>query len=1031
LGYILRSDAYTYLPLCILGISIFQFNTLLAHYFEGFLMLSQSFGYIVLFAVILAVLYLKIENIPKLRSYVHCNTAFTFLDAPPTRRTKLVIFTISFIIYACVSFRVTSRLKPGGDAPHYLLIAHSILYDHDLKIANNYNQRDYQSFFEGDLDPHFSIAKDGTRYSVHLPGTPLLFLPGYMLYGYQGAVLCMNFLAALLAVQIYLLAFSIVQSKWISLIIWFVTSFTSPLLLLSFQTYPEIPTALLVITTYRLSNSLSFRKISQSLLLGSLLAFIPWQHQRVVLLSILLLVYHIGTLWVKMKEQNVVTQNSEISFLKFFIRRPSVLIPTLCLAISGIIMATTFYIFYGNPLPNALHSSVGVKDFFSLTILLKEGLLGHMIDQEAGLLIFSPYYVFCFVGFLLLLRRNWFKTLLLIIVILGVYLPCGGFTDQWRASWSSVSRYMVVLIPLLLIPLCESVKHITRMIYRYVFILFAFISFYWSYLFVKTPFLSIMQNRGINSVFEEYSSVIDLTRYFPSFPAVSPRDYVLIGMWVALIAVFLFWLYRSGRGSNTHQVITDPSHSSEYRIVQKTTTVLIYYGLILGTFIVLTGVIDQFDDHDRLPRVNKNRQLRTFLNHFDYKTLAQNLMAQQQPIQPENFRFEYLGRVRHGNVNRDFQYFMVSGPHEFFPKNHYTAYFDIAVTDNSVDDVVVTIEASTKRGRTVFAQKSLRGVDFSEAGQYELVPLPFVLEEGIHDLETRVFFHDRIDVFVKKVYIEPDLSELYYKAGVTAFRNANYRDAKILFLRAAAVSQHVLARYHLGVLAQLSGNKREAIELFRQIIKERPNFADAYYRLGRLLQEQGEIEYAQQYLRKATELLPTHLDAWQALQKIPQGLAREAEAENIHQTITTMYHPQYPHAVNFGNQVMFLGYTIQNSSSGKLLIDYYWKALSSMDKDYVFFMHFKQFYRTKFQQDHEPQKIDFLTAQPQYYPTSWWQEGELVHEQFEIAAPAGTFDIYLGVWDPVHTKERLPVISPSQQSLFKKKEIELKTVHVK
>jgi len=1031
LGYILRSDAYTYLPLCILGISIFQFNTLLTYYFEGFFMLSQSIGYILLFAVLLAVLYLKIENIPKLKSSLHRKTPSVFSDSPPTRRIKLLIFVFSFVVYVLIGFRVTNQLVPSGDEPHYLLVAHSILHDHDLKIDNNYTQRHYQSFLRGELDPHLSLAKDGTVYSVHLPGLPLLILPGYMFYGRQGAVICINLLAALLAVQLYLLAFSITQNKGFSLILWFVTSFTSPLLILSSQIYPAIPTALFVITAYRISHSRRAEKVTQSLLLGSVLAFIPWQNQRVALLAILLFIYHLAVSWIRIKKQRIESNERRISFLKFFMCQPSVFLPTIVFALSGIVMATSFYAVYGSPLPTALHASTQFTDFFSLEIFLKEGLLGNMIDQATGVLIFAPYYVFFFAGLFLLLRRDLIRTLLLIAVILTVYVPCGAFVRGWRGAWSPVSRYMVAIIPLFLVPVFEGIKHATRTIFRYIFIFLVFISFYWSYLFLHTPFLSIMRRTGINPAFEKYSSIVDLTRYFPSFPAVSPRDYVLIGTWVALIAVFSFWLYRSGRGSNTHQVIIDRSQVSEHRIVQKTTTVLIYYGLILGAFIVLTGVIDQFDDHYTVPQLNKNRQLRTFLNHFGYKALAQNLMAQQQPIQPENFRFEYLGRVRHGNVNRDLQYFMVSGPHEFFPKNPYTAYFEIAVADNSVDDVVVTIEASTRRGRTIFAQKSLRGVDFSEAGQYELVPLPFVLEEDIHDLETRVFFHDRVDVSVKKVYIEPDVAELYYKAGLTALRNSNYREAKMLFLRAAAASQHVLARYQLGVIAQLSGNKSEAIELFRQIIKESPDFADAYYRLGVLFQEQEKIGYAQQYLRKATEWLPTHLDAWKTLQKIVQESAQESEAENIHQTITTLYHPQYPHAVNFGNQVMFLGYTIQNSLSGKLLIDYYWKALSPMNEDYTFFVHFKQYYRTKFQQDHEPQKIEFSTDRRQDYPTSQWQVGELVHEQFEITAPAGTFDIYLGVWDPVHTKERLPVISPSQQSLFKKKETELKTVHVK
>ena len=327
----LHSDAYTYLPLCLLGIiSIFQFNTLLVHYFEGFLMLAQSFGYIVLFAVLLAVLYLKIENIPQLRSALHDKTPSAFSDSPPTRRMKLLVFVFSFVLYVLIGFRITDQLIPSGDEPHYLLVAHSILYDHDLKIDNNYAERHYQSFLKAELDSHVSLAKDGTVYSVHLPGLPLLILPGYMFYGWQGAVICINFLAALLAVQLYLLAFSMTQNTRLSIVLWFVISFTSPLLILSSQVYPAIPTALCAITAYRISHSRrSNNKVVQSLLLGGVLAFIPWQNQRVALLAVLLFIYHLAISWIRLKEQKIGIKERRISFLKFFMCQPSVFLPLL------------------------------------------------------------------------------------------------------------------------------------------------------------------------------------------------------------------------------------------------------------------------------------------------------------------------------------------------------------------------------------------------------------------------------------------------------------------------------------------------------------------------------------------------------------------------------------------------------------------------------------------------------------------------------------------------------------------------------
>ena len=45
---------------------------------------------------------------------------------------------------------------PGGDEPHYLLVAQSLLKDGDIKVANNYERQDYLEYWRGILHPHYS-----------------------------------------------------------------------------------------------------------------------------------------------------------------------------------------------------------------------------------------------------------------------------------------------------------------------------------------------------------------------------------------------------------------------------------------------------------------------------------------------------------------------------------------------------------------------------------------------------------------------------------------------------------------------------------------------------------------------------------------------------------------------------------------------------------------------------------------------------------------------------------------------------------
>lgn len=1005
----IQSDAYTYLPLCILALSLTQFNILLTYHLKVFLIFAQSTGYLLLILAFIVVVYLKLENLWELRNCTHRKRVPSHLEQVPTWKGKLLVFLFSLFLYLLVGFRVMETLGPGGDEPHYLLITHSILYDRDLAMTNNYRQQDYKSFHKGELDKHVSIGRDGTRYPGHPIGLPLLLLPAYALRGYQGAVLLMNILAAWLALQLYLLAFSLTQSHRISLFLWFLTSFTSPLLLYSSQLYPEVPSALLLVIAYRRITAQGSEQLSKFIILGLSLGLLPWLQQRMILPSIILLGYHL-----------------------FQKRQPglSTAIPTIFLCLSGIAMAGFYYILYGNPFPSAPYTSLGIEKVFSPGILVKQGLLGLLLDQEAGLLIYSPYYLFLFPGVLLLVRHHFTRAFWLLLLILSIYLPVGGFTLQWYGAWSPASRYMVVLVPFFLVFLCVGVTQVTQKVYRYIFFFLGILSFCWTYLLLKFPLFSLMSGRGANNVLRYYSEMVDLTQYFPSFIVVSPDSYVLGGIWLAGIIVFSLCAYRSAGNTSEDKNSSLIGPTPEQQMVRKVKTIFASYSLALAVLLGLAFIAENIDRKIE-PQLNINRGVRELLfqHNLNYYALVKNQIIRNQPLKQGELRFEYLAE-RRGEVNNKGPRFLVSGPREPFPKGHYTAYFNLLIADNSIQEAVVTLEVVAGRGTRVFSKKVLRGVDFSATGKYELFPVTFQLTENVQDLETRVYFYNRVNLNIKGIYIEPYLAELYYKAGLACIREGKYEQARVMFLRASSDSDYHPALYQLGVMEQLSGNWESSLQILKQVVRRIPNFADGHYRLGLAFKEKNNLEKAQEHFEQTTHLLPTHLDAWEALKETYLKLEMEEKAKSAEQITQSLYQPQYPYTINIANQLMFMGYSIKNSTPGKLSFEYYWKALSGLeqDKDYVFLVYFKS-NGVMFQQDYVPQRVDPLTGQRRTYPTSQWEIGELLREEFEMDAPRGTFKISMGVRDPLYTGQRLPLAS-TLSSFWKITEIELESITI-
>ena len=164
----------------------------------------------------------------------------------PGRRA---VFIVGLCLIVTTGWHVKRVLGVSGDEPHYLIIAHSLLSDGDLRIENNHERSDYASFYGTVLPMHYlQRGRDGVIYSVHAPGLPALLLPFYAGGGQWGAMLAMALMAALAMVAIFDVSRR-VGSRGAALFASCAVAMTVPFVLQGSLIFSEMPAALLVAWT--------------------------------------------------------------------------------------------------------------------------------------------------------------------------------------------------------------------------------------------------------------------------------------------------------------------------------------------------------------------------------------------------------------------------------------------------------------------------------------------------------------------------------------------------------------------------------------------------------------------------------------------------------------------------------------------------------------------------------------------------------------------------------------------------------------
>lgn len=351
-------------------------------------------------------------------------------------RSALIAGILGFAIGLFAFVQVRPSL-PSGDEPHYLVITQSLLEDGDLRIENNHRQRDYRSYFAGDLPPDFRVrGRNREIYSIHAPGVSALVAPAFFVGGYRAVVLFLLLLSAAGSALTWHLARLHTGSDAAAWFGWAAVTCSATWVFHSFAVFPDGPGAVALLTgvwalfrAQREAESNSTRS-TPWFCHGLALAIMPWMHTRFAALA--------GTMGALVLLRLGATPNA-LTKAGAFLAAPIV---------SGIAWIAYFMVIYGTPDPSAPYGPEPGSFAF-----VPDGLAGLLFDQRFGLLAYAPVLLAGFAGIgLMLARREYRRHALEWLFVAVPYLVVVTYVAMWWGGTSAPARFFVPLLPWLAMP---------------------------------------------------------------------------------------------------------------------------------------------------------------------------------------------------------------------------------------------------------------------------------------------------------------------------------------------------------------------------------------------------------------------------------------------------------------------------------------------------------------------------------------------------------------------------------------------------
>jgi hypothetical protein len=204
------------------------------------------------------------------------------------------LWAVLFAVYAA-TLGIPAFLASdyGGDEPHYLLTAESIVTDGDVDLTDEYAGRDYAAFYPYPLDRH-GVPTDGRLDEPHGVGFPLLIAPAYAIGGAKAAELFLAAIAALAFVLAAALARRVVPEPWATRGVLLV-ALSPPALAYAATVYPELTAGAMLCGAVLLAVSVREHPQRRTGLgCAVLVALLPWLGTKYLIpgLPVLALLVH-------------------------------------------------------------------------------------------------------------------------------------------------------------------------------------------------------------------------------------------------------------------------------------------------------------------------------------------------------------------------------------------------------------------------------------------------------------------------------------------------------------------------------------------------------------------------------------------------------------------------------------------------------------------------------------------------------------------------------------------------------------------
>src|SRR4051794_24773594 len=155
------------------------------------------------------------------------------------RRTALLWLVLFAAYLYTVGLHAFGAAQYGGDKPHYLLAAKSLVDDGDLDVRNQFAARAYGEFYPYALERHGRLRK-GRLNEPHGAGFPLLIAPAFALGGARGVEVFLAAIAALAVALGHRLALRVAPEPWASGAA-LAVGLSPPFLAYGTAVYPELP----------------------------------------------------------------------------------------------------------------------------------------------------------------------------------------------------------------------------------------------------------------------------------------------------------------------------------------------------------------------------------------------------------------------------------------------------------------------------------------------------------------------------------------------------------------------------------------------------------------------------------------------------------------------------------------------------------------------------------------------------------------------------------------------------------------------